>query len=275
MVGQKYLLHTVDKLVNNGFPRFSLIVGPTGSGKHLVAAYIASQLQAQLVVCGTKVDEVREMIALSYKQSEPTVYLFPDTDKMSTAAKNALLKVTEEPPRKAFIIITLADLANTLPTLTSRGCVFHINSYRPEELSEYINLKEYKLTTDETHVVHAVCTVPGEIDLIVSYDIVDFYHFVETVVFNIGKVNGANAFKIGLKLKYKEEDKDDYDVTLFLRTLMYAYFRNMEKLGTKKCRDSMFIISKYLQQLRTNGINKSATIDMLILELRGIWVEEE
>lgn len=272
MIGQNVLLSKIDRLADYGLPRFIILCGPKHSGKRLISKYIAKKLNATLVDTGIKVDEVRETISLAYKQSEPTVYLLADADKMSPAAKNAILKVTEEPPRKAYFIMTLTDLNNTLATLKSRGTVLSMDRYSPGELLQYATSKGYTFTPGEETIVMAACSTPGEVDILATYNVTEFYEFVKTVADNIGKVNGANAFKIGARLSYKEED-EGYDVTLFLRALMNVYLGRTLKTPLR-CVLSIREISKYLAEMNTTGINKSATMDMLILELRSIWVPQ-
>ena len=274
MIGQERLLTRIDKMIEAGFPRFTIICGSKQSGRKLIASRIAKGLNAHLIKSNIKVDDVREIIALAYKQSEPTLYLLPDADKMSPAAKNALLKITEEPPRKAYFIMTLADIGSTLATLKSRGTVLSIDPYTPDNLLEYAEVKGYELNEDEIEIDSNICTVPGEVDLIARYDILAFYEFVETVVDNIGVVNGANAFKIGLKLNYKEDD-GGWDIGLFMRVVMYVCRKKMDNEPLHQYRDTIAITSKYLSQINITGINKPSTIDMWILEMRGIWVEAE
>lgn len=270
MIGQRRLLQNIDRRPNDSFPRFIILCGPKHSGKHLIAKYIANKLGATLVDSGIKVDDIRETISLAYKQSEPTVYLLADADKMSPAAKNAILKVTEEPPRKAFFIMTLTDINNTLATLKSRGAVLNMDVYSPADLLQYISLRGYSLTEAESSIVCSTCTVPGEVDMLVSYNILEFYEFVKTVADNLGLVNGANAFKITSRLSYKEDDTG-YDATLFLRTLSYVYLQQIEE-ACYEAVEAIRIISRYLSEMSITGINKAATMDMLILELRRIWV---
>lgn len=272
MIGQTKLQATLDKYVDSGFPRFSIFYGPSGSGRKTLVRQLAKKLGATLVVADTKVDSIREVISLAYKQSEPTLYLIPEADKMSPSAKNALLKITEEPPRKAYFVMTILDLANTLDTLKSRGAVFAVDQYTPAEIMEYCDLQEYKLSEEEENIIQAVCLVPGQADKLIQYDVKAFYEFVETVADHIGTVSGPNAFKIGSKLAYKDDD-EGYDITLFLRTLSIVYGAKMRQNPCHKYLECVKVISKYMSQLNTNGINKSATIDMLILELRGL--EEE
>ena len=273
MIGQERLLNRIDKMIDAGFPRFTIICGNKQSGRKMIANRIAKGLNAHLINSNIKVDEIRDIIELSYKQSEPTLYLLADVDKMSPAAKNALLKITEEPPRKAYFIMTLQDINSTLATLKSRGMVLNIDPYTPANLMEYAESKGYNLTKEEQEIVSNICTVPGEVDLLVRYNISEFYGFVQTVIESIGVVNGANAFKIGQRLSYKEED-GGWDISLFMRAIMYLCRQKMNKEPIHQYRDSIAITSKYLSQMSVTGINKASTIDMWILEMRGIWWEE-
>lgn len=281
MIGQKELIRHIDKMTGGAdiaLPRFIIIVGAKNSGRKMISSYIAKKAGATLVTSDIKVDAIREIIPLAYKQSEPTIYLLPDADKMSPAAKNALLKVTEEPPRKAYFIMTIQDEQQTLATLRSRGTIMRINPYTPDELIQYANREttNFCLSDYEEAIVSEICQVPGDVDTLVRYNMKDFYKYIETVIDNIGVVNGANAFKIGSKLSYKEDD-GGWDITLFMRAVM-AICRN--RIDTEPDYAAQYLASiratsKYLSELAVTGINKSSTIDMWILAMRKVWQEVE
>lgn len=270
MIGQLSTQEGLKRIVN--YPRFTIITGIQGSGKKTLARLIGKQLNAHIIIAGTKVDEIREIINLSYKQTEPTVYILPDTDKMSIAAKNALLKVTEEPPTKSYFIMTLIDINNTLETLKSRGTVIPMEAYSPEDITSYWEMKGYgeRSTKEEMEVVTNICHVPGDCDTMSQYDINEFNDYINKVIDNIGVVNGANAFKIPDSFKYKEED-EGYDLNLFMRGLMYNYMERMKKDVDGRYFDSIRVVSKYYNQLNIGSVNKKSTMDMWILEMRGIW----
>lgn len=274
MIGQKKLLERLKQISEGNFARFTIISGGRGGGKTLLSAEIARQLGADLVLVETKVDNIRQVIDLAYKQVKPVVYLVAHADKMSIAAKNALLKITEEPPRKAYFIMTLEDLNNTLGTLRSRGTILPLDPYTPLELAEYANSKGYELNSNELDIMSQVCQVPGDVDLLARYDIENFYSFVEKVLNNIGKVNGANAFKIGTSLAYKEGDSG-WDISLFFRAIMHECRKRLIETKDARLRDTIKVTSKYLSQLSINGVNKPSTMDMWVLETRGIWMEDE
>ncbi len=281
MIGQKKLIEQIDKMTGGellALPRFIILVGAKNSGRKMIAAHIAKKAGARLIISDIKVDAIRDIIPLAYKQNEVTVYLLPDADKMSPAAKNALLKITEEPPRKAYFIMTIQDEQQTLATLRSRGTVIRMNPYTPDELIQYANKETTNFCLDEKEevIVSEICQVPGDVDTLVRYDMKEFYKYIETVIDNIGVVNGANAFKIGSKLSYKEDD-GGWDITLFMRAVM-AICRSRidtEPAYAAHYLESIRATSKYLSELAVTGINKSSTIDMWILAMREIWMEVE
>lgn len=268
MIGQNKLLNQIQIMSKTNFPRFIILVGNKGSGRKLVSKEISKKINANIINVETKINDIREIITISHNLNTPTIYLFSDTDKMSTSAKNALLKITEEPPKQAYFIMTLQDVNNTLETLRSRGTILYIDPYSSKELIEYTKLKKYELSEKEIKIMTNICTNPGEINILMRYDILRFYNYVEAVVNNIGTVNGANAFKIGTALNYKEDD-GGWDITLFLRSIMYIYSQKMKENPMLQYKESIRITSKYLSQLNITGIHKSSTIDMWILEMRG------
>lgn len=292
MIGQEKLLLKIDKVIDNeSFPRFSIIQGNGQCGKKTLTRYIASRLSAQVILVDIRVETIREAIKLAYQQSEPSVYLIADADRMSPGAKNALLKITEEPPRKAFFIMTLQDSTNTLETLRSRGTIWSMLPYSKKELEEYLECKDTLFTEDpEKEIILKYSENPGDVDLFLfyRYEIMDLYNYAKKVVFNIGRVNGANAFKIGSKLSFKDDD-GGWDCRLFLRIVMYLLVECMsiefnsdhlvpEELAefidqglTARLAESSIRTSSALSELVINGINKAATIDMWILDLRTIW----
>lgn len=105
MIGQKEILKQVDDLMDKGFPRFVVITGQKGQGKKYLAKQIAKKLNYPIIVSEIKIENIRQIIELSYKHTEPIIYLIPDADKMSLGAKNSLLKVIEEPPNNAYFIM--------------------------------------------------------------------------------------------------------------------------------------------------------------------------
>jgi DNA polymerase III delta prime subunit len=277
IIGQSNVIDIVSKWLTTNHPRFILISGPEGSGRGMIADYIATKVSKTLIYSGIKVEDVRSIIALAYKLSEPTVYILENIEKMSPAAKNALLKVTEEPPRKAYFIMTTQNIDGMLATIRSRATVLYTDPYSRDELFDYIQSRKIELSKEEINITLNICAVPGEIDTLIRYNITEFHSFVYKVLDNIGKVTGVNAFKIANQLKFKE-DETGYDVLLFMKTLNTICISEMieskEVEELVKFKDTVRITSKYISELMMSGLNKQATFDMWILEMREVWKED-
>ena len=278
MIGQVNLMNTLNRLIQQGdFPRFCIFVGAAGSGKKLLASNVANKLSDIVINAGIKADDIRGMIESAYRLTSTCVYIIADADSMSLAAKNALLKVTEEPPNNAYFIMTLQDENRTLDTIKSRGVIFHMERYTPVEIESYVS-KKFGYDKD-IPIYQALCENIREVKKLHSYDVKDFYSYVNLVVDNIATVSGANAFKIGNKINFKD-DFEKYDFKLFLKAFMSVCrdrATELLKISTVESLSEMGmyldwerITSKYLQELGITGINKSATFDCWLLDIREV-----
>lgn len=259
MIGQSNLIRTIKQQIQEqSFPRFSIFVGESGSEKNEFAKYVATMLGANFVnLADCKVDTIRDMIADAYKIKTPTVYGINDADGMSIQAKNSLLKVTEEPPNKAYFVMTLESVDNTLRTIQSRGAVYRLELYSSDELRACIHDRA------NMDIILELCSTPGDIEILESYGVTDFCSFVEKVINNIATVGGSNAFKIGQKIRFKDTD-EGYDLRLFWKAFVVICF---------KCNlyDGVRITSRSLAKLRTKTINRAMLFDSWLLDIRQIW----
>lgn len=275
MVGQKINMEFLQTCIDNDcFPRFIIITGEKGSGKKTLANYIAKHLlKAFEIYPGNGVEAVREAITNSYRCAGTTVYIFPDADKMSTQAKNAMLKITEEPPRQAYFIMTVESMNNTLATLKSRGTEIQMESYTEEELWTLIDE-----SSDNDELAVRIASNPGQLYQLRSIDVKEFYSFCEKVLNNVATVTGVNAFKIGNNFKFKD-DGEGYDPILFFECVKtICADRSKEVIPfdeLKALQSTIRITNQYKRDFSLTGVKKDSTFDMWILEMRDIWSEVE
>lgn len=262
-VGQKPLITQISNEIENGvFPRFSIFVGQPGDEKNKFAQLIAHLLNAHYVLADCKVDSIRDIIIESYKCQTVTVYAINNVDDMSLQAKNALLKVTEEPPNKAYFVMTLDNIDNTLPTIKSRGSVYHLIRYSRDELSNYAK-SQYDDPEPIIERLMCFCETPGDIDVLHVHDVEEFLQFVDKVFKNVATVSGSNAFKIADSLKFKDAD-DKYDLRLFWEAFSDACVHERYQRG-------IMITLNYLSALRSKSINKIMLFDMWLFDIRKEW----
>ena len=271
MIGQKALLEMIDSQIeNNKFPKFSIIVGQKGSGRTTVVNHIHEKFDKGIFInLGISVNDVREAISQAYNIKGDIVFcVFTNADRMSVSAKNALLKIVEEPPENVYFIMTLESVDNTLETLRSRATIYHMNPYSPTEIGEYAS--KYKFNSEELGIVADVCEVPGEVDALHEYGVIQFDEYVRSVVDYVAEVSGANCFKIADKIKFKDED-EGYDLKLFFKLfIVECNHRLLEDVS--KYASGIKVTTKTMQQLNINGISKANLFDMWILDIRKEWM---
>lgn len=275
MIGQKELLSRIDhQLDNEKFPHFSIIVGEKGSGKRMIANYVASRLQAVVCEVPAKVDDVRKVIDNAYNVGTLKIlYLIPDVDNMSSAAANALLKVTEEPPNNAYFILTCENVDNMLPTIKSRGVTYMIEPYSYEDKCDYLDAQFSRLTVSEKEFILNVASTIGDVEKMLQLNLSEYRQYVNLVVDNIAEVSGSNAFKIGDKIALKGET-DKYDLRLFFKSFNSICVDKMLDGGDDSLHYGrvVAITGDYLQQTFIRGINLQMLFDNWILDVREEWL---
>ena len=201
---------------------------------------------------------------------------------MSVNAQNSLLKLVEEPPQQAFIIMELQQMENTLETIKSRCQEIKMEQYNDEEIDEMINKINPSIHNDEIVdcIVQDIARNYYQIQLLDKYDVTEFYNYVCKVVNNIYRVSSANSFKIAEKVDLKD-DGNGYDLNLFWETFQSICFEEAQQLLDNENEKENFnsylksveITEKYKQKLNINGINKSMLCDQWILSIRKEWLK--
>jgi predicted AAA+ superfamily ATPase len=276
MIGQNTLLKVIEGQINNDeFPRFSVIVGPEGSGKKTLTMAIAYALNATRVFIEPKVDNIREMINTANKVQLTTVYVILDNN-MSVQAKNALLKVCEETPKNAYIILLTSNISTITDTLRSRAGIYYMQPYSVKEILQYSRFDERGVNQQ---IITDLCETPGDVNKLYQYGANEFYSFVDKVINNIANVTSANALKIAESIDTKGGNPDKYDIVLFLRAFISICGNRMRTATLKQEDDKADLYAhgvatatNTLNQLSVTGINKGALLDIFILDIRKEWL---
>ena len=274
MVGQRVLLERIGaQIERKKFPRFSILIGEKGSGKKELAKSIAQMSgYSAWLAPDIKVDTIRNIIETSYKVDIPIFYILSDCDTLSVAAANALLKVTEEPPKNAYFILTCENEDNLLQTIRSRGVTYMLEPYSYEDKCDYINQKYSDIDNELMEFVLDVAVTPGDIDILLETDTFAFKDFVALVVDNIAEVEGSNAFKIAEKLALKDEE-DKYNLKLFWKIFnAICVSRMYDSKDPLMYARAIAVTGECSQQLSIKGINKQMLFDTWIISIRQEWI---
>lgn len=269
--GQKELLSDINTLIDkNKFPHFAILVGGFGFGKKLLADYISMRLGANFVPCGIKAEEVRDVIYNSYTVAEKTLYMFFDCDDMSVTSKNALLKVTEEPPNDSYFIMTVQDISSVLGTIISRATVFYMNPYSVNDIDEYIKKNGFDFDDKTRSIVRQICTCPNDVRIASSSDIKSVYDTADKFIQYIGAVNLANELKISQSLDIKKDDNEKINTVMFMRCILLCCSQMISQDGIipddiKVFHSIIKETSKSLIEFQAKGSNRQSVIDNWIV----------
>lgn len=255
IVGQKNNINTlIQWRCNKSVPRFIIISGDKGSGRLTLAKIIIKMINVKGIIMGNSITEVRETIENAYTITEPTCYIFRDADDMKNEAKNALLKVVEEPPNSAYFIMTVHNIDNMLGTIRSRGTVIKMEPYTMQELCS--------VSDDELKLEY--CTNIGELQ-VAHEEIQRTEDCVDGVLKALRDKSGTRLLKACTQLKAKQTETDKIDCLLFFKVFQKRLYRMFENFELSfECIQPLFICK---QELNRNTINKRASIESMLIKI--------
>lgn len=261
MIGQKNNIQTlIQWRCHKSVPRFIIIAGDEGSGRLTLAKIIMKTLHATGIISDCKIDDVRRTIEYAYMYTAPTVYIFRNADDMSVGAKNALLKVVEEPPNNAYFIMTVHNIDGMLGTIRSRGTVLHMEPYTPQELKSVCDDK----------LILEYCTNIGELQ-INRDDIQRAESCVDEVLKALSEKSGTRLLKTCTQLRAKQTEVDKIDCLLFFKIFQRRAYRRYDDLNLHL---DIKIILKCRQELARNTVNKKASIECMLTMLLEVEKNE-
>lgn len=255
MIGQKNNIQTlIQWRCNKSVPRFIIIAGDEGSGRLTFAKAILKTINVKGVIMGNSISDVRDTIEQAYYITQPTCYIFRDADDMKNEAKNALLKVVEEPPNNAYFIMTVHNIDNMLGTIRSRGTVIKMEPYTMQELRS--------VSEDELSLEY--CNNIGELQ-IPHEEIQRAEDCVDGVLKALKEKSGTRLLKACTQLKGKQTETDKIDCLLFYKVFQKRLYRMFENFELSfECIQPLFICK---QELNRNTINKKASIESMLIKM--------
>ena len=254
MIGQKNNINTIIKWrCNKSVPRFIIISGDIGSGRLTLAKVIIKMINAKGIIMGNSIAEVRETIENAYLITDTTFYIFRNADDMKNEAKNALLKVVEEPPNNAYFIMTVENIDNMLGTIKSRGTVIRMEPYSIEQLRT--------LCSDEILLEYG--SNPGQLQ--VDKEEVEIVEScVDEIIGALMERKGTKLLKTTTQLRAKKTETDKIDCDLFFR-IFQKRLSNVMKSNLIKF--NPYILSDCKRQLSRGTINKKASIECMLIRM--------
>lgn len=266
IIGHEKERKILNKLINeNKVGHAYLFCGTEGVGKKLIAIEFANQIlqsedsawnetDCKIILSENdiiKVEKIRELINDIYLKptvSKRKIFIIDDADKMNANAQNALLKVLEEPPVYATIILITAHKEKIIKTILSRVTEIPFGALSNSELKEIIGKDiDYDIARGSA----SRATELFESDL---YNLAD----------DVMKIIDKKDF-LTLNKKFMEIKQSDEDILRLLEMIKILYHKSIKENTCEKIR-IIELIDNTLKNLNLNA-NVDLAIDSFMIKV--------
>ena len=326
IVGQEHIVkHKKNAIKLNKISHAYLLCGEKGMGKKTLADRFAMLLQCENSdeePCGEcksckqalgknnpdikwvyhekpntiSVEEVREQlvndIAIKPYSSKYKIYIIDESEKMSDAAQNAILKTIEEPPEYGIIILLTENREMMLETIKSR-CV--LLDAKPVLKSEFKEFMQRKMKVPDYDIDSMYEFSGGNIGKAISMTEQETYSAMrEHIINTLKNIDKSDASVINSKVKEAGEFKTEITGYLdlinmwFRDVLLCKATRNANKLIFKEqtqiikkqaevCAfDEINLIFEEIKNVSIkfkSNVNFEVTLQMLYVKIRDLLTE--
>ena len=247
-----------------------LFTGKDGIGKKLVAIEFAKQVMSsetsdsfnetdfKIILPekeSIKIEEVRNLIDEVYLKptySKRKVIIIDDADKMNMNAQNALLKVLEEPPVYATLILITSNKDKIIKTILSRVTEIKFSPLSNEELLEIIG-KDVEFDFARGSASKALALI-NDSTYSLSKELVDV-------------LEKHNFIDVNRKLS-EIKSMDDVDMCKLLEFSKIIYYKDL-KTDTYKKVKKISLIDETIRNIKRNA-NLDLTLDNLNIKFKRL-----
>ena len=205
-----------------------------------------------------KVETIRnlsENIMLKPTLSSRRCFIIRDADLMNDSAQNALLKILEEPPEYAVIILTVQNKNKVIGTIRSRCTIIDFKPLTNDELKKIFDTKD---VSDE--LLYYSNGSAGRLESLLSKDYINLVLKFDNALNMADLIEMNSAFSEIKKIKTIKEDIDD-----ILDLLIIKLGKSIEEDSNKKAKQ-IEIIEKTRNNLLRNA-NFDTSLDYMIVQL--------
>lgn len=261
MLGQKNLISKLTSYTIYTFPQTILILGESGSGKHmLVREVISPHLKLDVIDITDNISN--EYISEIQLRFAPSIYVI-NVSAISEKEQNMILKLIEEPLNNSYLILLSNSPQLVIPTVLNRCIVYNMENYTREEMFSFM---DYKKESTKEFAIN-ICTTPGQVSYTSEEQADELQELSKKIVEKIKTASFDNTLKISTKLNYKN-DVNKFNIDVFLNSLTFTLFNEY------KTNNNDFILKLYYKTIECKNklINPRLNKEILIENyLTGIW----
>lgn len=295
IIGNEYIIKNIQSAIkNNKLCHVYIIDGSKGLGKKLLANTLAKTIQCEkesisacckCISCQTfdsgnnpdiiylkpaktksiGVDDVRErinnIIQIKPYKYKYKIFIIENSDTMTIAAQNAILKTIEEPPSYAIFLLLSTNSNNFLSTILSRCALIKLKPLKESIIKNYVSTN---LDIPENQVGVYTAFAQGSIGQakeLATSDI--FIQIREEIIQLFTELKNKDIIQIFETAKGWELYKEDINNILSICLLWYRDILTAKNLENEKYiiqKDKLELIKKQAEQLDYNNIFKSIDI---------------
>lgn len=247
IIGQKSNLEIIDTW--SELPQFIIIQGPRSYGKTALALHLCEKFGVHYVLMKNSVETIREMIS-NIGIGANTMFHFKDFDKASIQAKNALLKITEEPFINNYICITGSK---QLSTLESRARKIVMNPYTLDDVVQFS--KNFMSEDLVTKLYYAGLNTPSKLFACKTYEnIENLYKCALETFEKLTYLNYEDAVRISQMFENNVRDDGIDAVNIYITLLVGLIETNIMTIGNYSYDTALNILLSAKQELSYRNI---------------------
>lgn len=257
IIGQEKLMSILNNYNISTLPHAMLFIGPKGCGKHLIASYVASKCDLDLVIIDDTFSS-DDISALNYKTIK-TLYLI-DLNSYTEKQQNILLKALEDASSTAYFILLANSEVSVLDTVLNRCTKHYFEPYTKEEVEQITN-------TTVNDLAFQIFKTPGKLLNLTDSSFMDMLDLANKIVYKINLASYAKAISISTKINYKDL-YNKIDFNLFFDVVEYLAFEDFKNNNSLQSLIIFNITNKFKQHSSQTNLIK----EMLMLNyLTTLW----
>ena len=258
IIGQPKIVNFIENATLATLPKALMLIGPNGSGRHLIASTLSDKLGCELIEITEKVEALD---LIDYSQMAAQIIFVIDLANFTERQQNQLLKFIEEPSDNAHVLVLAESEVGILPTILNRCQKIKLETYTKESIIEITH------TMLRDDLIFELINAPGQIKNISESIIANLKDLCSKIITNVQRASYANTLSISRKLNYTEDyDKPDYN--LFMNMLENLAFKDYVSNNTEQSFKIYTLTNEYRQRLVNNNLNKEYFI---VSFLTALW----
>ena len=234
--------------------------------------------QSSNIINVSNVREAKKFLELTAHQlNGKKIVVLYNAERLTVAASNALLKTIEEPPKDCLIILTINDLANLLPTITSRCRLVSFPKPSKDEAKEVLNQTNNSDLIENLNLYNN-----SPLELINDKEMLSN---INTILIELKKGKKIDLIKMnniwldnGLVWIINLLQKWSYELLLFKLSGNYNYFPNhlevVDDLALNADLSKLLTFQKTLNNIKSyanSTVNKEINLNSVMIEYKKIF----